>query len=829
MRSRTLALAAALALTLLPAQRVLADAPQELPLGNGRTPSIHDFNPPLKLERNVELSIVGENTSGAPELVVLRVDDGQSTSYATRLGEERIIPPGPFRIRSLPGQWTTPSGRKIDITDIRRMIIFAGDGQPAVTLGKVTAETAFVLPEGAHGWKLGPGGAAVFPGFEAVIANDPRLTGKTQIAITRPSGDGLIGTGLRGVGKFEVPWPNGEWTVTLWTDDVGEWEYLPHELNRRIEVNGHTALEYHLTPSQWIHSVYFAGREGEAIADGDPWAVFGRRRGGLVSINVTVTDGKLTIEQSGNLSEGLEATFLSAVLIEPANDGYKALQAVQAARRERFLERWPVVGADKGGPVPAGLSLGLLKPGATAAPGWRPPAAQNEAVPRRTVARGGLVSLDFMALSEAEAKQATVTVHAAALGNRELFTEMRWGQWRFTRPDPSAAVLVVTADHLRGDMEAMGLRAGLPRRLNMIIQASEKAPPGIYQGSVTVSAGGKSATQPFEIEVLPVTLAAAPEGVGVYMEDPPYDDWFNVPDAARDRAASCDLNFMVRLGLTSVSPSLVTPDANHLTRFANQMALVRDAGFTGPVLAYAPVKRLIGDVGIDGIGGPLSLLDKLLKQRGEPGPLWSIADEPGNPGSMPEDLERIRRNMQGVMPDAKIAGHLNHPDDRKLLPLFNVALLNNGFGIDADELKAMRVKGTVPWLYNMPSIELASGFFLWRSGASGYLQWHGRIPTADPFDPTDGREADIMMLPVTEQICLAVPDIDDALLRMARGIDDARWMAWLEGVAATNKDANSLLEKIRRAVPSDWKGNERPQVDLVALRSELIQFARSLR
>ena len=822
MRFLALALAAALSL----AQAQAADTIQELPLGNGRTPTSHDFSPPLKLERNVELSIVGENTSGAPELVVLRVDDGQSNGYAQRLNEERIVPPGPFRIRSLPGQWNTPSGRKIDITDIRRIIVFAGDGQPAVTLGKITAEVAFTLPDGAHGWKVGPGGAAVFPGFEALIANDPRLIGKSQIAITRPSGDGLIGTGLRGVEKFEVPWQNGDWTVTLWTEDVGEWEFLPHELNRKIVVNGHTALEYHMTPAQWIHTVYFAGREGEALADGDPWTLFGRRRGGLVTINVPVTDGKLTIEQSG---DGLEATFLSAVLIEPASDGSKALQALQAARRERFLERWPVNGFDKGGAVPAGVTIGLLKQGDRAAPGWRPPATQAAVVPRRAVARGGLVSLDFMALSADEAKQATVTVHAAALGTRELFTEMRWGQWRYTRYDPSIAVLDVTADHLRGDLENMSLRAGLPRRLNMIIQASEKAPPGIYQGSVTVGANGHSTTQPFEIEVLPVTLAAATQGIGVYLEDPPYDDWFDLPDAVRDRAASCDLNFMVRLGLTSVSPSLVTPDANHLTRFANQMALVRDAGFTGPVLAYAPIKRLIAGVGIDGINGPLSLLDRLLRQRGEPGTLWSIADEPGNPGSMPEDLEHIRRNLRGVMPDAKIAGHLNHKEDRKLLPLFDVALLNTGFGIDADELKEIRAKGTVPWLYNMPNMELAAGFYLWRSTASGYLQWHGRIPTADPFDPTDGREADIMLLPITEQACLAVPDIDDGLLRIARGVDDARWMTWLEGLAATNKDASSLLEKIRRAVPGEWKGTVRPQVDMVALRGELTQFARNLR
>jgi hypothetical protein len=823
MRILVLALAAVLSLS---HQAQAADTVRELPLGNERTPSSHDFSPPLKLERNVELSIVGENTSGAPELIVLRVDDGQSNGYANRLGEERIVPPGPFRIRSLPGQWNTPSGRKIDITDIRRIIVFAGDGQPPVTLGKITAETAFTLPDGAHGWKMGPGGAAVFPGFEALIANDPRLIGKSQIAITRPSGDGLVGTGLRGVEKFEVPWQNGDWTVTLWTEDVGEWEFLPHELNRKIVVNGHTALEYHLTPAQWIHSVYYAGREGEALADGDPWALFGRRRGGLVTINVPVTDGKLTIEQSG---DGLEASFLSGVLIEPAADGYKALQAVQAARRERFLERWPVTSFDKGGPVAAGVAIGLLKPDGIAVPGWRPPAVQTEVVPSRPVARGGLISLDFMALSAEEAKHATVTVHAATLGSRELFTEMRWGQWRFTRPNPSIALLEVTADHLRGDMENLSLRAGLPRRINMLIQASEKAPPGIYKGSVTVDANGHSATQPFEIEVLPVTLAAAPQSVGVYMDDPPYDDWFEIADTARDRAASCDLNFMVRLGLTSVSPALVTPDADHLTRFANQMTLVRDAGFTGPVLAYAPIKRLIGGVGIDGIGGPMSLLDKLLRQRGEPGPLWSIADEPGNPGSMPEDLERIRRNLRAVMPDAKIVGQLNGKEDRKLLPLFDVALLNVGFGIDADDLKDIRAKGTVPWLYNMPNPELAAGFYLWRSTASGYLQWHGRIPTADPFDPTDGRESDVMLLPITEQSCLAVPDVDDGLLRIARGVDDARWMTWLEGRAATDKDAAALLAKIHAAVPGEWKGAVLPKVDLLQLRAQLVQFARNMR
>jgi hypothetical protein len=74
-----------------------------------------------------------------------------------------------------------------------------------------------------------------------------------------------------------------------------------------------------------------------------------------------------------------------------------------------------------------------------------------------------------------------------------------------------------------------------------------------------------------------------------------------------------------------------------------------------------------------------------------------------------------------------------------------------------------------------------------------------------------------------------VPDIDDGLLRIARGVDDARWMTWLEGQATINKDAAALVTKIRRAIPGQWKGTVRPQVDMVGLRGELTQFARNLR
>jgi hypothetical protein len=788
-----------------------------LPLA-GTTKLAHEFSPPLRLDRRQEISMIGENRGSEPVTLIIRVDDGQSRDYASRLNEERIVPPGKFHIRTSPGQWKTPSGRLIDLADIRQIILFTGGTGGSLDIASVSAERSFALPDGARGWKFGPAGSAVFPGFEPVLPGDPRLTGSEQRAVDRPSGDGLIGSGIRGVEHFQVPLANGRWSVALWTDDVGEWEYLPHELNRQIRVNGQLAYSAHFTPEQWVRRIYLAGRDAEALADGDPWAVFGGRRGGLVAIDVEVTDGKLTIDQQG---DGPEASFLSAVLVEP--QGHTAFQAVEAARRERFLDRWPLLPYAKPEPYAGPLALGVLGGFVEPSPTWRPGAAPPPAV----AARGGVAMIDVMALAAQDHRQVTVTLTPPSLDGGKLTPELRWGQWSYMRRAVGSAALSVNADRLRGDVSALTLRAGLPRRLNLAFTVPETAAPGLYHGKIALEAGGETATQDLAIEILPATLPPPDRPIGLYLSDPPWYDWFKISDGERDRAMGCDLSFLSRLGLTGLAPDFVTPTADHLARFADQMAVLQDGGFTLPILAYQPVRGLIEKGGIDGITLPLSTLDQILTKRGLPAPVWSIADEPNDPGSTPADLARIRRNLLLAMPHGKIAGHLNSQQDRALLPLFDVPLINPGFGVDADEIRSLQAKDIHPWLYNMPDQEAAAGFFLWRSGAEGYIQWHGRLPTADPFDPTDGREADVMFLPVTAQSCLAVPDADALLLHFARGIDDLRWMLWLTARAKTDSAAAALLTRIRNALPSRWSEGDRPKIDLAQLRGELAALART--
>ena len=67
-----------------------------------------------------------------------------------------------------------------------------------------------------------------------------------------------------------------------------------------------------------------------------------------------------------------------------------------------------------------------------------------------------------------------------------------------------------------------------------------------------------------------------------------------------------------------------------------------------------------------------------------------------------------------------------------------------------------------------------AGFNLWRSGAKGYLQWHARMPTADPFDPSDGREDDVQFLLPHIVPCPEIQDVDRGLFELAEGIVDLR-------------------------------------------------------
>ena len=338
---------------------------------------------------------------------------------------------------------------------------------------------------------LGPEDQAVFPGFAAMAPGDPRLHGKELRARRRPSGDALLADGIEGVERIELPLPDGHWRLTVWTEDQGEWEYLPHPLRRGIHVNGIKRFERIYDADTWLREVYGRGREPEAIVDGDPWQVLGRRRGGAVTLDVAVTDGRLRIELSG---DGRPATYLAGLLVEPA--GTDALAEVDRRRTQRFAETWRTPPFAPGEPVER-LTLWALPDGAPLRPDSRPASPPKPL--ELTLAPGSAADLDLAALAPGERLEASLSVEGLA----GLTIERRFGHWRYRR---AQTLLTPAPDHLRADLEALTLNARVPRRLSLHLSAPVDLVPGIYAGAVTLAAGEERVRVPLTVRVLDVRL-----------------------------------------------------------------------------------------------------------------------------------------------------------------------------------------------------------------------------------------------------------------------------------------------------------------------------------
>lgn len=743
------------------------------------------------------LRMQGENLTGANVILVIRVDDHLSTSYASRLNVEQVIPPGPFNLAVQVAGQKTASGRTLDHTNIRHLALFTGKGTDKLRFDHLEFETPEQLPAGAYGWDLGPEGTALWPGFKKLTPASPELAGAKLRGLNRPSGDALIRDGIQGIRTIRLPLPAGDWKITLWTRDQGEWEYLPHPLQRRITAQGRTVWEQSLNAGQWIERVYLAGRNREAVADGDAWETIGQRRSGEIRFRAEVIDGTLNLELAGDKPA---ATFLSGILAEPMRDGPSVADQVAGQRAEWFRETWR--SPDSEIRIARGFEiLPLATRSAGAWPGTLPKAAPVGI----TSGKGQWVNLDFMVASPISSSKPKVSVNAGGPKGKPFPVQTRFGHWRFQREDGASTLLVARADHLRGDLEGMRLRSGVPRRVNLRVWVPPDTPAGEYVGALNIHTGILEASQTFTIRVLDARLPEPDRPVGVYLDAPPHLVWFPEYRDARLQQQACDMQLLHELGLTGIAPPMVTPDARGRQEFLGDLQRARDAGFNTPAFAYAPVKRLVRGLGEQKAAEVLLEIESEILARNLIPPIWAIADEPGAPHNHQKNPLELARTLRAEFPKIRLAGQLNRPRDRKYLDAFDTVLINHGFGADLATVSKLKKRGLETWLYNIPRMRLAAGFFNWRTGAQGYLQWHGRMPTADPFDPTDGREDDFQFLYPAKTVCAANPDLDGRLLQITEGITDLRWLLWLESKAPSDPNAQWILEILRDRIPTDWK------------------------
>ncbi|TCT08002.1 hypothetical protein [Aquabacter spiritensis] len=785
-------------------------------LKGARLTATQDFSPPLAFTPEQELVVTGTNTGSGPVTIYLRIDDVNSSNWYSRANASATFPPGPFVLRAPVSSWVTPSKARLDRTKVKRIVVSNGEGEGPIRIDALSVEAASPVPADALALRFAPNSEIQVPGFETVLPNDPRLSKPAGILI-RTQNDPLLSSGLNQIETVTIPWTKSDVaTVSLWTEDQGEWEYFPHSLNRTIIINGQTVLNQSLTPGEWVDQVYKRGLWKEAMIDGGPWEIYARDRAGLITATVPVIDGKIVVQLESD--QPPNNGYLAAMVIEPGNSE-AAVDAVEAWRRTRYLERWPVVDKPVDPALATGVTLRILPAGAPRSqhPFWDPalPFQANFRAPR-----GGVVSLDFLAFSDQDDLLPDVSVTAPD-GITPL---VRWGKWTYMRRGGGENSLSITADVLEGDLSHMRIVSGVPRRLNVTFTVPQTA-RGTLPVSLALDIAGVRVEARALVEVVPVTLPQADRPIGYYMAAPNWELWFPPTPDQVDRGMACDYAALRAFGITGISPELVAPTPDKLARYVQQMSLVRQAGFTAPYFDYTSVKYLQHGAGFSKIGPSIASAQRALAAAGVANPLWSIADEPEIGDATFRDMKGIRDAIKASAPDAAVAGQLNSTKQRSLVTLFDTALVNNGYGVSAANFQQMRAQKITPWMYNMPDFRAAAGFFLWRTGASGYLQWHGRAWTGDPRDPTDGRESDYAMLPLSGDRCQPAPTIDALVITTSEGIEDLRWLLWLDDRATGDSKARALKEAIAEAVPGDWDSFEKRPPSLTALRDRIIDFA----
>jgi hypothetical protein len=366
-----------------------------------------------------------------------------------------------------------------------------------------------------------------------------------------------------------------------------------------------------------------------------------------------------------------------------------------------------------------------------------------------------------------------------------------------------------------------------PRRYELWVQAPEGATPGRYTGSLRVGTEGALEEIPLEIDVVKAKLPPAAKPAGFYLTYPPHLTWRGATRLDRERQAKCDLDLFNRLGLTGTSPPVTAPLKDGFDVLTGEMQAARNTGVAPGWLLYDPLRDLRMAYGNERAAQIGAAAAEALKRRNLPLPVFTAADEPSNPEQFTSGLQNWISALRRGAPELKIAGHLNSPGDAALARLFDIAIINEGFGLDLNVIERVANSGNTAWIYNTFEPRLTAGFWLTYSKAVRYVQWHGRMPTADPYDPLDGRELDVQVIYPSETICPAVPDIHRDLLRMAEGVVDQRWILWLE--ARKEPAARQLADTLRKRLGRSWSAAMRfTDKDLADLRAEIVAVAEQI-
>ncbi|WP_067515408.1 SPOR domain-containing protein [Endozoicomonas ascidiicola] len=777
---------------------------------NQQLPVSYTFGPEW-YRSGSELIIRGQNTSIQLASLLIRIESKENKEPSSNV-QHFSLPAGEFQLVVPFTGLRTSKGNEPLLQPYAEIRIESPDNQNDITLDRIVINTDKALPEQTLALDFGHSGGQIFPKFTLIEKKHYYLEGTMKMLRSR-SGDPLIQDGISGIDLVQIPWPDGLWRLSLWVQDQGRRQYIPHFLQRTITANDTIIHQHSLTQDQWIKNNYLAGKKQEAVVDGNLWSLIGRRRDGFISKLVKVKDGLLNIRLYGDSA----SRYLAGLVLEPPEGRFA--EGVQENRRHRYLLQWPIVDdRSESKPVSSGNIIALQD--------ISQQIKNNQG--EYLAAQNMILNLAFEVHSTLDDRAPMVVIPPPRAPDKTpLNVSRRYGHWRYERPTPDAKSLIVDDSYLRSDMENIRFFKDRPRRLHIQVHIPDSVKPGVYHGEVQVLSHGILHLKKYTVRVMPILLPKLEHPIGLYIESAPFYQWFSGMENRQLRAVTCDLSLMANHGFSTVAPSFAIPstDAGR-QRFIKQLNMIKKSGFTGTTLAYSPLKQLVNQKGESKAGVDLLNLKRAMASMDLPEIYWSTFEEPNL-----EQMDQARSKTALLKHSSlgfKTAGHMNSEHQSELAKKTDLILMSHGMNTSTIRIQVLRQNSMV-WLYNFPDPRLAAGFYQWRVGADGYLQWHGRMPEADPFDPTDGEAGDTIYLYPDADDCRATPDIHRRFLDLHEATLDLRWLQWLQNDMASNQQAVDLVRSLQKRVPGDWQQahDTLSSDEILELREDITRFALS--
>lgn len=726
--------------------------------------------------------LTGFNRSAEPQLLIIQISNHANDSYADRINEERTVLPGAFHLDIYPAELRTPKGKPLNITATTELVIFTLERTHQIDQLQLQ-HMPHQPPLAEFAWDFGPNGSAVMSGFEPIDEADPRIQqfaeNRKAKAFVRQAPDPLVRDGISGINKLQLPVPAGQWMLHLWTEDYGEWQSLPMLSERRIRVNGKDMAYQNISADEWITKRYTANKftltkqlgAQEYTALFDSWQLLGQQRGGLISLPVTSESGSITIELAG---ANRQATTLTALLLTKPES--EALKITNQQRAAWFQSRWPLL---------------LIQP-------------KEQQQNRLLISASTPNFIDFTLDAPYALSDITLETQGLSAHIRQRLPVLK--RFDGQQNNPSGSLLAIQYELLSAEASAE-VRS---RYFQVELTANSTSAPGLYTVSLYAknSIGADTLLAQQQVEVVATQLPPADRPLGVYLEMPPHLEHNYDLKKQAPIQLSCDIQQLSQLSITGLAPPLPMPDSEvQQIAVIQQLQQMQTAGIHMPIISYSGFKTLRYKYSANESGQFLQQLVQRLEATGLASPVWSVADEPSNPSSSGSLVNTRDALKQGASEPAKMltAAHLNNPKDKQWLKLLDIALINDGFGVDKNDIERVRQAGATPWFYNLSNSRVAAGVYAWKQNIGGYLLWHARMPTADPYDPTDGREDDQQLLPVMSTLCAPVIDLDQKLVSLIEGITDFRWLRWLDQQAESNEQALRLKKRLLREIPNRWQ------------------------